>query len=96
MAVLPQGAGPYEKFLRDKGYIVDEPMIRLVTPPCMLCAETSTIELTRKEFSMLAHPARPSVDLCLPDRDLDFRELVMTGTHPKCWDELTKPLDDDE
>jgi hypothetical protein len=71
-------------------------MIRLETPPCLLCAQTTVVELTRLEFSMLAHPSRPKIDDCLPDRDLDFRELVMTGTHPKCWNELTKPLDGDE
>lgn len=89
-------AGPYEQYLRDKGVAVDEPMIRFITPPCLECGETSEVMLTRHEFAMLAHPSRPSIDECLADRDLNFRELVMTGTHPQCWDALTKPLDDDE
>jgi hypothetical protein len=73
-----------------------EPIVKVTTPPCMLCNETSLVELTREEFTKLIHPSQPRIDKVLPNRDLDFRELVMTGTHSACWDVLTKPLDDED
>jgi hypothetical protein len=72
----------------------DQPvMVKLTTPPCMLCGETSVVSLTRQEFAMLAHPSRPAIQDCLPTRDAAFRELVKTGTHDACWN-LMMPKDE--
>jgi len=63
--------------------------IRLTTPACMVCHETSVVELTRKEFSDLNDGEY--IYLALPDRDERFHQLVLSGTHPSCWDTLTHP-----
>ncbi len=68
-------------------------LVKLTTPKCILCDETSVVELTREEFAMLAHPARPKIQDCLPDRDAAFRELVKSGTHDECWN-LMMPKED--
>jgi hypothetical protein len=74
----------------------DEPiLIRVETPACIECGKTSVVELTREEFARVAHPARPNIAECLPDRDLAFRELFITGTHPACWDAIM-PKDEDQ
>lgn len=74
----------------------DAPMIRLTTPRCMLCGLSSEVVLTVKEFAMLIDPSQPNIADVLPDRDLDFRELVKSGIHPDCWDTITKPLDGED
>jgi hypothetical protein len=80
----------------EKVGLSEEPvMVKLTTPKCMLCGETSVVELTREEFAMLAHPSRPLIQDCLPGRDAAFRELVKTGTHDSCWN-LMMPKDGDE
>jgi hypothetical protein len=82
--------------MAEKVGLSDEPIIRLITPPCPRCGETSEVMLTRKEFAMLAHPSRPLIQDCLPDRDVDFCELVKSGYHSTCWDADMKPLDEED
>jgi hypothetical protein len=60
----------------------------VVTPPCTMCGRESTVVLTDEEFTVLSDPNRPLMQRALPGRDADFRELLMSGTHPECWDKM--------
>jgi len=62
----------------------DEPMITLTTPRCIVCGKTDTVRLTRREFANLNSDML--IQHALPDRDVNFCELVATGTHPECWE----------
>lgn len=74
----------------------DGKMIAFTTPECTMCGKTTVVELTRTEFRACADPmTRPRIDLALPDRDLDFRELIQTGIHPECWDQIMDTIEDD-
>ena len=73
----------------------NEVMIKVVTPPCPYCGETTIVELTREEFSKVSHPSRPNIADSLPERDLAFRELFITGTHSACWDLFVRGPEDE-
>lgn len=61
-------------------------MATFVTKSCMVCNKTSTVDLTDVELRALR--SGTYIQSALPNRDADFRELVKTGTHPKCWDSV--------
>lgn len=56
------------------------------TKTCMVCGKSSQVELTEKEYQAYASGA--FIQDALPERDADFRELLISGTHPVCWDTL--------
>lgn len=74
---------------------LSEPLIRVELGPCPYCHKTTIVELTRAEFKAVAEN-QVSIQEALPDRDKGFRELFITGTHPECWDAVTKGVGSDE
>lgn len=71
--------------------------VRVETPTCIYCNKTSVLEITDEEFAALKTGAL--ITEALPDRDADFREMIMTGIHPNCWDIIMKEStynDDDD
>lgn len=63
-------------------------MKTIQTPPCMLCGGRDFVELTDEEYASVTAPDGPLIQIALKDRDADFREHIMTGTHSKCWDKM--------
>lgn len=57
------------------------------TPRCGMCGlegavEVPAIGFLQWNFGMLAQEAFPNLDIAL-------REQIISGTHPKCWEEMT-------
>lgn len=69
-------------------------MATITTPVCRYCNTADTIELSEAEVQALAE-FRPIQD-ALPNRTDDERELLISGTHPACWDALFPEEDDPE
>ena len=61
-------------------------MATITTQACMGCGKTSQLDLTDAEVAALQ--AGEMVQNALSTRTADERELVITGTHGACWDEL--------
>jgi len=61
-------------------------MPKVQTPRCLVCNETSVVELEDDEYKALGKDML--IQHALPNRDADFRELIMTGSHPKCWNKM--------
>ena len=63
--------------------------IEITTPRCMFCGDNSvmTVDAQRyidyKENGLLIQEAFPS-----PEFDAATREVIKTGTHGKCWNEM--------
>jgi len=72
----------------------NEQTVSVPTPKCMLCGQRSEVSLTMEEVAALM--ARKLIQDALPNRDADFRELVLTGTHPACWDKMMTDDEEDE
>ena len=68
--------------------------VMVQTKPCLICAATSTVELTEVEGA--AVKSGTYMQDALPNRDAGFRELLITGTHPECWEQTFGGMDDDE
>lgn len=64
-------------------------MLSMTTPPCMLCGKSSVVELTKTEYDKLVN-TNLAIQDALPDRDADFRELILTGFHGDCFDQVTR------
>ena len=52
------------------------------TAACMICGRSSEVTLTDAEFAALG---TTHIQAALPDRTADERELLISGTHPACW-----------
>lgn len=68
-------------------------MVTITAPTCQLCNTASTIELTEEE----AHRLKTVrfIQDALPNRTDDERELLISGTHPACWNAIFPPEDED-
>lgn len=69
-------------------------MATIKTPRCRYCGESGSIELTDAE--VLAMETTPFIQKALPNRSPDERELLITGTHPACWDAMFPPEDEED
>jgi hypothetical protein len=58
----------------------------VTTKPCIKCGETSQIEILKDSY--VAWKAGEKVQHAFPTLTPDERELLMTGIHPKCWEEM--------
>lgn len=56
----------------------------ITTKECMFCGKPSRIELTATQAGDLAD-GRPVQDV-LPEMPRPLREVIISGTHPECWD----------
>lgn len=55
-------------------------------PECSVCCRASEVELDRKAYA--AWRAGTHVQDAFPDMTADQREVLISGTHGPCWDEL--------
>ena len=69
-------------------------MATITTVPCIVCHESSVLEITDEEKAALESGAHRQD--ALSNRDADFRELVISGTHPACWEKMFGGDEDDE
>jgi hypothetical protein len=68
-------------------------MIKVTTPKCMFCKKTTELEVD--EFKLKLFIRGESVQSMWPEWNADQRELLLTGTHPECWDAMLPPEDED-
>jgi hypothetical protein len=64
-------------------------------PPCIHCGVGSIVKLDGSEYFAYFNRGIP-VAQAFPTLSLDQRELLITGTHPQCWDALFADEDDVE
>jgi len=56
----------------------------IVTKPCTVCHQTSTVSVDALGFKQWQEGKL--IQEALPYLSADQRELLITGTHPECWD----------
>lgn len=62
-------------------------LIRVETKPCMQCGKRSYVEMTPEQHHRY-YEQQAFVQDVFPDWTPDQRELLITGTHPECWDAM--------
>jgi hypothetical protein len=55
---------------------------------CCVCGKSATLEVPIEGYKKWQSGAH--VQDAFPAMPPDQRELLISGTHPKCWDELTE------
>lgn len=65
------------------------------TKPCMNCGDTDVLEVGKKAYESWASGQLATQD-AFPEMDSSEREMLITGTHPRCWDEMFPMEDEDE
>lgn len=63
--------------------------VQVRCPRCSICGMHATLELTRDEWARLT-ARREAIQAVLPLWPAPQRELLMSGTHPACWDVMWK------
>lgn len=56
------------------------------TPACIGCGHTTQLTLLRSEVDMYRKGAY--VQDAFPHMPADEREMIISGTHPTCWDRM--------
>lgn len=62
---------------------------------CHYCGEESQFGLNKEDYKRLFIDQEHVQDV-FPLMPKEDRELMISGTHPKCWDEMFQDLDEDE
>jgi len=70
------------------------PNVRVETLPCIYCGETSIIELDEEKYEKYMEGESKIEDIW-PEKSPDEREMIMTGTHPKCWDKIFEGMEEE-
>jgi hypothetical protein len=60
--------------------------MRYVTARCPLCLKRSVLDVD--EVKLLAWEKGRHIQDAFPELTEGQRELIKTGTHPACWDEM--------
>ncbi len=68
--------------------------IKVKAKACAVCGESQILELDRD--ATIKWQGGELIQNCFPDMPLDEREILISGTHPACWDTLFGGDDEDE
>lgn len=68
-------------------------LLTVTTPVCIVCGKASEVVVDRAAHA--AWKAGQLIQVSFPDWTNDKRELLVTGTHPDCWDVLNPDIDEE-
>lgn len=57
-----------------------------LTKPCVVCEQISRVFVEQDKLNRWR--GGELVQKVWPEKTADERELLMTGTHPECWDKM--------
>lgn len=66
--------------------------IKYTTRPCMVCGKAS--EMVLSKAAVQAWQGGEYVQTAFPEMLPDEREMLISGTHPACWDVLFSDEED--
>jgi hypothetical protein len=69
-------------------------MVKVRTWPCPWCTKTSVVEVDAESYRRWR--SGTLVQDAFPMMSLDEREMLVTGTHPACWNDMMIDMDEEE
>jgi hypothetical protein len=60
--------------------------IEVTTPRCIVCGQASQVTVVKEAY--LLWRQGELIQRAMPEMPVETRELLITGTHPACWDRL--------
>lgn len=70
-------------------------MIHVTCPPCVVCGAESVLRVDHAAYHAWRYQGE-LIQVAFPNLSADDRELMMTGIHPECWEEMLEPIDREE
>jgi len=67
----------------------------ILCPKCTVCGNQAVLEVSAADYERWLIE-RLYIQDAFPYLSADQRELLLTGTHPECWDLLFGTLDESE
>lgn len=64
-------------------------MVSVRTPTCIMCGRTGVLQVPKAGWEK--YQKGEFVQKAFPDLTADEREMLITGTHPDCFDKLAPP-----
>jgi len=61
-------------------------IINIRTSPCIVCGQASMVPVMRSDFERWQ--GGELVQRAFPEMPPAQREVLVTGTHPECWDSI--------
>ncbi len=77
--------------IEDNQNPVDE-MVTIKTPVCVHCGQSGEVNMLMSEYKKLLEAGH--IQDALPNHSANDREMLMTGTHPACWDAIWAEYED--
>ena len=68
-------------------------MVAVTTKACVMCGKSSVLEVEERGYHAWREGAL--IQRALPTLREDDRELLISGTHSKCWDQMFADTDED-
>jgi hypothetical protein len=68
--------------------------IEVITPECQVCHRTGALQAPAEGYKHWV--AGESIQYALPDLTADEREMLISGTHPDCFDSLFSDDEDED
>jgi uncharacterized protein YbaR (Trm112 family) len=62
--------------------------VNVRTLPCPICKKSSVLDVDEEQMERYANGEL--IQRAFPDMPPSERELLITGTHPECWDKMWK------
>lgn len=69
-------------------------MVEIETKECPLCGEKGWVSVPAHEYMLYLDGVL--IQDALVTTSLDIREQIISGTHPKCWDDMFGGDDEDD
>lgn len=73
--------------------------VAILTRPCGVCHEDGVVHIPaakRDAYVRWQREHHAPIQTILPELSAEEREMLITGIHPACWQELWAYLDDEE
>ena len=68
--------------------------VTVITKKCMQCGEQGTMTVWDDDYQRYLNGA--NIQDAFSDLLAPAREQILSGTHPQCWEEIFRDIEDDE
>ena len=83
-----------EQMNHDKFWDTITDTVDVDTKPCMMCGETSKVKMLVHHY--LEWQNGGLIDQVCPEMPKETREMLISGTHPECWEKMFEGNEEDE
>jgi hypothetical protein len=66
----------------------------ILTKPCFVCGEDGFVVVSQASYDKWKQGVH--IQDAMPEMPAPLREQLMTGTHPKCWEEMFSGFGDED